>query len=131
MCSSDLIEPDYCFYIDNWQAVVGKDRINWVTDPPPDLAIEIDVTSFSSADDYLPYSVPEFWLFKKGILSIYHLESGAYQLNEASLYFPDISVRSIVAECLQTAKEKGTGIAISQLRQQLAYIGYVDMTGDR
>ena len=39
------IEPDYCFYIDNWQAVVGKDRIDWQQDPPPDLVIEIDVTS--------------------------------------------------------------------------------------
>lgn len=23
------IELDYCFYIENWQAIVGKDRINW------------------------------------------------------------------------------------------------------
>jgi Uma2 family endonuclease len=114
------IEPDYCFYIDNWQAVVGKDRINWGIDPPPDLVIEIDVTSYTSVDDYLPYGVPEFWLFKKGILSIYRLESGVYQLNETSLYFPEISLRSIVSECLQTAKDKGTGIAISQLRQQLS-----------
>nr|WP_310422810.1 Uma2 family endonuclease [Chamaesiphon sp. VAR_48_metabat_135_sub] len=38
------IEPDYCCYIDNWQAVVGKDRIDWKLDPPPDVAIEIDVT---------------------------------------------------------------------------------------
>jgi Uma2 family endonuclease len=50
------IEPDYCFYIDNWQAVVGKDRINWEIDPPPDLVIEIDVTSYTSAEDYLPYA---------------------------------------------------------------------------
>jgi Uma2 family endonuclease len=36
------IEPDYCFYIDNWQAVSGKKRIDWQQDPPPDLVIEID-----------------------------------------------------------------------------------------
>jgi Uma2 family endonuclease len=23
------IEPDNCFYIDNWRSAVGKDRINW------------------------------------------------------------------------------------------------------
>lgn len=34
------IEPDYCFYIDNWAAVVGKDRIQWASKPPPDLVIE-------------------------------------------------------------------------------------------
>jgi Uma2 family endonuclease len=46
------IEPDYCFYIDNWQAAVGKDRIDWQVDLPPDLAIEIDVTSFTSELDF-------------------------------------------------------------------------------
>jgi Uma2 family endonuclease len=39
------IEPDYCFYIDNWQAISGKQRINWQEDPPPDLVIEVNVTS--------------------------------------------------------------------------------------
>lgn len=33
------IEPDYCFYIDNWQAVSGKERINWSIEPPPDLVL--------------------------------------------------------------------------------------------
>lgn len=65
------IEPDYCFYIDNWQAVSGKERIDWEQDPPPDLAIEIDVTSYSDVQDYLPYRVPEIWLFKKQQLFIY------------------------------------------------------------
>ncbi|WP_052055329.1 Uma2 family endonuclease [Myxosarcina sp. GI1] len=23
------IEPDYCFYIDNWQVISGKKRVNW------------------------------------------------------------------------------------------------------
>ena len=30
------IEPDYCFYIDNWAAIAGKDRIAWGVEPPPD-----------------------------------------------------------------------------------------------
>jgi Uma2 family endonuclease len=114
------IEPDYCFYIDNWQAAVGKDRIDWTIDPPPDLVIEIDVTSYTSVDDYLPYAVPEFWSIKKGKLEISSLESGAYQLSEISRYFPNVALKTIISECLQAAKERGTGIAISQLRQQLS-----------
>ena len=55
------IEPDYCFYIDNWEAVSGKERIDWRVDPPPDLVLEIDVTSYSDVNDYLPYRVPEIW----------------------------------------------------------------------
>jgi Uma2 family endonuclease len=114
------IEPDYCFYIDNWQAVIGKDRIDWTIDPPPDLVIEIDVTSYTSADDYLPYNVPEYWSFKKGILNIYQLASGAYQLSETSRYFPDLSIATIISDCLQTSKEQGTGRAIARLRQQFS-----------
>jgi Uma2 family endonuclease len=114
------IEPDYCFYIENWQAAVGKDRIDWTIDPPPDLVIEIDVTSYTSVDDYLPYGVPEFWLFKKGAIDIYQLVSGEYQPSETSRYFPDVSLKTIIAECLKTSKEQGTGRAILQLRQRLS-----------
>ena len=82
------IEPDYCFYIDNWQAVVGKDRIDWQLDLPPDLVIEIDVTSFTSELDFLPYNVPEVWLFKNDRLTIYQLADGKYRVSENSRLFP-------------------------------------------
>ncbi len=75
---SGAIEPDYCFYIDHWQAAAGKDRINWQPDPPPDLVIEIDVTTYTAAEDYAPYSVPEVWLFKKGGLKIYAFSNTVY-----------------------------------------------------
>ena len=39
------IEPDYCFYIQNYKAVIGKNRVDLTQDPPPDLALEIDLTS--------------------------------------------------------------------------------------
>ena len=70
------IEPDYCFYIDHWPAVSGKERIDWTNDPPPDLVLEIDVTSFTDVNDYLPYQVPEIWLLRNQVLAIYHLENG-------------------------------------------------------
>jgi Uma2 family endonuclease len=44
---------------------------DWGVDPSPDLVIEIDVTSYTDINDYLPYKVPEVWLFKKGELLIY------------------------------------------------------------
>jgi Uma2 family endonuclease len=111
------IEPDYCFYIDNWQAAVGKDRIDWQVDPPPDLVIEIDVTSYTSELDFLPYNVPEVWLFKNYRLTIYQLESGKYEVSESSRYFPNFTLQDIIDRCFATAKEKGTGAAMSELRK--------------
>ena len=113
------IEPDYCFYIDNWQAVVGKDRIDWQLDPPPDLVIEIDVTSFTSELDFLPYNVPEVWLFKNDRLTIYQLADGQYRVSENSRYFPDILLQNTIDICFTTAKVKGTGTAMSELRRSI------------
>ena len=41
------LEPDQCYYIQNEGKVWGKDHIDLQIDPPPDLAIEIDITSSS------------------------------------------------------------------------------------
>lgn len=68
------IEPECCFYIQNWRAVVGKNRIDWQNDPPPDLVIEVDITSYTDINDYLPYRVPEVWLLKNNELFIYRLQ---------------------------------------------------------
>jgi Uma2 family endonuclease len=113
------IEPDYCFYIDNWKAISGKKRINWQQDPPPDLVIEIDVTSYSDVRDYLPYRVPEVWLFKKQQLLIHQLQGADYQLQTQSLYFPEFDLQSVIARCIQIAYQRNTSTAIRDLKQQL------------
>ncbi|MGL5058847.1 MAG: Uma2 family endonuclease [Microcoleus sp.] len=113
------IEPDYCFYINNWQAVRGKKRIDWQNDPPPDLVIEIDVTSYSDVQDYLPYRVPEIWLFKKQQLLIYLLQGTKYQLQTESFYFPKIDLISTIARCIEIAYDRNTSAAIRDLKQRL------------
>jgi len=113
------IEPDYCFYIDNWQASVGKDRIDWRHEPPPDLVIEIDVTSYTAAADYLPYKVPEVWLFRKTGLQIHGLETEGYQQQPFSRYFPNVELPTLVERVIQIALEQGTGTAIREFRRTL------------
>lgn len=111
------IEPDYCFYIDNWQAVIGQDRINWQTNPPPDLVIEIDVTTYTAAADYLPYKVPEVWLFKKSGLQIHSWQSGEYRSQPFSRYFPSLDLPTLIDRVFQVASERGTGVALKEFRQ--------------
>lgn len=54
-------EPDSCFYIQNEERIRSKDRIDLEVDPPPDLVIEIDITSPSLDKNsiYARRGVPE------------------------------------------------------------------------
>ncbi len=114
------IEPDYCFYIDQWEAISGKERIDWEQDPPPDLVIEIDITSYSNVDDYLPYRVPEIWLFRKQKLLIYQLQDDCYVLMTESRYFPRFDLVTIVDRVRKIAYSSNTSAAIRDLKKQLA-----------
>lgn len=39
------LEPDQCFYIENELQVRGREELDLMHDPPPDLVIEVDITS--------------------------------------------------------------------------------------
>jgi len=114
------IEPDYCFYINNWQVAAGKDRINWRVDPPPDLVLEIDVASYTAIEDYFVYQVPEVWVLRDKQLKIYGLQKDGYQLRSRSLYFPAIDLLATSDRVFEQAAEQGTGVALRKLRQKLS-----------
>nr|WP_297051999.1 MULTISPECIES: Uma2 family endonuclease [unclassified Thermosynechococcus] len=91
---------------------------DWQTDPPPGLVIEIDVTTYTAAEDYLLYQVPEVWLFKSTGLSIYALDGQTYVLQSKSRYFPEINLVGLMSAVLEEAATQGTGAALRRLRQQ-------------
>ena len=64
------IEPDQCFYIKNEALIRGKKRLDLTIDPPPDLALEIDITSRTHANIYQALKVPELWRFENSNLRI-------------------------------------------------------------
>jgi len=111
------IEPDYSFYITNWEVGIGKDRIDWSNEPPPDLVLEIDFTSYTDVNDYLPYKVPEVWIYKKNQLLIYTLETDGYKVVSSSRYFPNINLHEIVAEYLELARKNSSSVAMGILRK--------------
>lgn len=110
------IIPDHFFYIGELP-VVGKPRINWQTDPPPDLAIECDITSFTAVDDYLPYQIPELWIIRRRQILIYTLQAGQYQLVSESLLFPGLDLSAIYQTCLDDAYRIGSA-AIDRLESR-------------
>ncbi|MEO0535652.1 MAG: Uma2 family endonuclease [Cyanobacteria bacterium P01_A01_bin.123] len=89
------IEPDHCFWLNHWQAVNGKRRIDLATDPPPDIAVEVDVTNFTNIADYKPFKVAEVWLIRGDTLDIFVLTSGEYMQVDSSQFFPDVDVPTL------------------------------------
>ena len=85
------LEPDECFYIKSHSLIQGKKRLNLLKDPPPDLAIEIDITSWSipRLPIYAALRVPEVWRYDATRVQCLHLtKSGEYREAEKSLSFP-------------------------------------------
>jgi Uma2 family endonuclease len=79
-------EPDSCFYVQNEPLIRGKDRLDLTVDPPPDLVIEIDITSSSINKRmiFARFGVPEVWRYDGRQLEIFKLIGGAYVKTEAS-----------------------------------------------
>ena len=91
------IESDHCFYIQNEPLIRGRLDIDLDRDPPPDLALEIDITSKSlnRQSIYARLQVPEIWRYDEGVLHIYHLQAGEYVESNQSLVFSQFPVPEI------------------------------------
>jgi Uma2 family endonuclease len=95
------VEPDTSFYIQNQGAVIGKNRIDLNIDPPPDLAIEIDITSRTRFENYEILGVPELWRYKQQGLEIFLLEEDKYIKSQSSPNFPNIPIVELMNEYVQ------------------------------
>ncbi|MBD2454726.1 Uma2 family endonuclease [Nostoc sp. FACHB-87] len=110
------VEPDDCFYIQNEAAVRGKDRIDLTIDPPPDLAIEIDITSRTRFNNYEVLGVPELWRWRGKKLEINVLINGKYVTTNQSLAFPNLPIAQVIPEYLQRSKTEGRNAAMKAFR---------------
>jgi Uma2 family endonuclease len=111
------LEPDQCFYIQHEAAIRGKKRIDLAVDPPPDLAIEIDVTSRTHPSIYAALKVPELWRFEEGKLQINVLQAGDYQEVSESLTFGSLPLQEVLPRYLEESKTVGRNRAIKAFRQ--------------
>lgn len=91
------LEPDNCFYFQNEALVRGKLTFDLTQDPPPDLALEIDLTSRSlnRFPIYVRLGVPEIWCYDTGVLSIYLLQDDQYVQAEQSQVFPSLKIKEL------------------------------------
>jgi Uma2 family endonuclease len=84
------LEPDKCYWLASEALMRGKERLDLAVDPPPDLAIEVDVTSSSlnRMKIYAALGVREVWRVEGGVLTFHVLAGGAYTPASPSPTFP-------------------------------------------
>jgi Uma2 family endonuclease len=107
-------EPDECFYIRNLGVIKGKKRIDLDRDPPPDLVVEIDITSSSEIrfPVYADLGVPEIWRYDGNSFTVYQLQVREYIPSEQSLAFPNLPI-----------------IEITNFLQQAMTMDYLELVG--
>ncbi len=115
--TSQGLEPDQCFYIKNEAKIRGKNRIDLSIDPPPDLALEIDITSRTYPDIYAALGVPELWRFERNTLQINVLINGQYQSISDSQIFAGWNLIQVIPQFLADSKVEGRTTILRKFRR--------------
>lgn len=112
-------EPDDSFYIQNADAVMGKDEnVDLAFDPPPDLVVEIDRSS-SSLDKFPIYAglgVPELWRVHHRQVRIWVLAGDEYEESDHSRAFPFLTA-GVVSRFLEQGITESSRKAAQAFRQ--------------
>jgi Uma2 family endonuclease len=90
-------EPDSCFYFQHEAEMRGKDKLDMATDPPPELIIEIDITSLSTKRQsiYAAFGVPEIWRYDGARAEILRLTDERYMPHDTSLALPLVTAEKL------------------------------------
>jgi Uma2 family endonuclease len=103
-------EPDASFYIRNEERIRGKPRIDLSVDPPPDLVIEVDITS-PSLDKFSIYAqtgIHEIWRHDGERLAIFERRGEEYVEVAESRTLPPLT-----SEALSRFIEESTSLDIA------------------
>lgn len=99
-------EPDACFYFQNEAFIRGKSRLDLTVDPPPDLVIEIDITSpsLNKFPIFAALGIPEIWRYDGERVGIWALHGGDYQEQAVSHLLPNVT-SVVLTEFLESGRQ--------------------------
>ena len=101
-------QPDSCFYIQHAAHIIGKRTLDLTVDPPPDIVVEVDLSSrsFGKFPLYAALNIPEIWRYDGTLFEIYHLSPSGYVAALASRAFPLLTA-ALMTELLAQSKQTG------------------------
>jgi len=105
-------EPDACFYVQTASLIGNRIHLDFETDPPPDIAVEIDVhhDSRSKFPIYAALGVPEIWRYDGQEMTIYRLADEdaqeQYVAVDASSALPMLTA-TLLTEMIERMRKDG------------------------
>jgi Uma2 family endonuclease len=114
------LEADESYYIQNYNKVRGRD-IDLAIDPPPDLAVEIDLSTpdVEKTSVYARLGVPEIWRWRDGRLVLLVLQpGGAYTDAQQTIALPGFPVDEL-ASALQSYPQVDPARVVAGFRRRL------------
>ena len=114
------LEAGSCYYVKNADRIIGIKQIDLEQYPPPDIALEIDITnnSLSKFDIYAALKVPEIWRYDGKKVQFYELQGDAYHVIAESRFLPGLKPEMLAA-ALEQSKTEGQTVARRAFRQRL------------
>ncbi|MGH9936377.1 MAG: Uma2 family endonuclease, partial [Blastocatellia bacterium] len=111
-------QPDGCFYIQHAAQVIGKRQIDLSTDPPPDIVVEVDLSSQSLGkfSIYAALGVPEIWRYDAVAFEMWRLSGQEYVEASASRAFPFLTA-AVMTEMIEQSKVIGQDEALENFRR--------------
>jgi Uma2 family endonuclease len=106
------LEPDECFYVGRLDRIRDWHAVDPTVDPPPDLAIEVDITRscLDRLGIYAALGVPEIWRFDGESWHIHCLGADqTYEVRPHSLVLPFVHLSEIIPFMEQYAAGLGDG----------------------
>ncbi len=102
------LEPDACFYVQTADRLGNRMQLDFETDPPPDIAVEIDLhhDSSSKLPIYATLGVPEIWRYDGQTSTISVLQEDQYATVPHSQALPLLSSQ-ILTGFLTRLREEG------------------------
>ncbi|MGI8638984.1 MAG: Uma2 family endonuclease [Pyrinomonadaceae bacterium] len=97
-------EPDSCFYFKNEAIVEGKEKLDLSSDSPPELIVEVDMTSSSTEREsiFAEFGVAEIWRYENEQMQILILTGTKYKTTERSLALPLVTSEVLTNFVLQS-----------------------------
>jgi len=115
------LEPDECYYVARAAEIIGKEKLDLAIDPPPDLAIEIDISRPEVARQpiYAAMGVPEVWRYDGSRLHfLRRRDDDRYEVVQRSLALPDLPLEQL-NRFIDIGLTKGQSAAVGAMREWL------------